>query len=50
MAQILVVDDEEDLRVLLTRILEGEGHEVTAARNGEVALDWVQKKAFDLLI
>lgn len=35
---ILVVDDEEAIRELLTEILETEGYEVTVAKNGQEAL------------
>jgi two-component system response regulator AtoC len=37
--KILVVDDEFGLRHALSRILGGEGHEVTVAENGEAALE-----------
>jgi DNA-binding NtrC family response regulator len=36
--KILIVDDEETVRVLLKRILEGAGYEVVTAENGEEAL------------
>ncbi len=36
--QILVADDEQVIRLLLRRILEGEGFGVTAVVNGEEAL------------
>lgn len=39
MADILVVEDEEDLRELLAIHLEGEGHKVIEAKNGKEALD-----------
>ena len=39
MADILVVEDEEDLRELLASHLAGEGHKVTEAKNGKEALD-----------
>jgi diguanylate cyclase (GGDEF)-like protein len=35
---ILVVDDEDTLRSVISQVLEEEGHEVTAAANGEEAL------------
>lgn len=50
MARILVADDEADLRALLSEILVGEGHQVTVARDGQVALDHARKSVFDLLI
>ncbi len=36
--KILVVDDEEPIRRVLTRFLEGKGYEVESAENGEQAL------------
>jgi CheY-like chemotaxis protein len=38
MAKILVVDDEEDLRDILVRIVGGAGHEVLAAHDGASAI------------
>lgn len=43
---ILVVDDEECIRGLLTDILETEGFDVTIAENGEQALKEFQEKRF----
>jgi len=34
MAKILIVDDEEDARLLERRILESAGHELDFAKNG----------------
>lgn len=39
MAQILIVDDEENFRIALREILEIAGHEVLEAEGGEVALE-----------
>ena len=36
-ANILVVDDEQDIRTLVCEILEDEGYAVTTAENGETA-------------
>ncbi len=48
--RILVVDDEEKVRSLLVRILELQYESVETAENGEVALDMLKKKTYDLLI
>jgi DNA-binding NtrC family response regulator len=42
MARILVIDDEEQIRRVLRRALEAEGHEVLEARNGAEAL-WLHR-------
>src|SRR4026207_962485 len=47
---VLVVDDEENLLVLLERILSKEGFSVQTASNAYQALDLVDKNAFDLAI
>lgn len=50
MKRILVVDDETQIRTMLTEILEQEGYEVHTAGNGEEGLDLAGKLAFDLVI
>ena len=50
MAQILVVDDDPEVRELLDHVLRREGHSVAMAQSGEEALRAVQKSAPDLLI
>ena len=47
---ILIVDDEASMRLLLQAILEGEGYEVTPARDGKEAAALIQKRKFDLII
>ncbi|MCI0439403.1 MAG: response regulator, partial [Chloroflexi bacterium] len=49
-SKILVVDDEEIIRVLLTEILIEDGYEVTTAANGEEAVQFLKSSRFDLLI
>jgi len=48
--RILVVDDEEDLRALVSFHLEREGYIVEEAKDGEEAWHRLQKKLPDLLI
>ena len=36
MVRILIVDDEEDIRRISTKILESAGHEVDTAEDGAV--------------
>ena len=49
-ASILVVDDEPAMRLLVTSILKGEGHEVTAAASGEEALQLIDRHHYHLVI
>lgn len=50
MATILVIDDEEIIRVLLRSALEGAGYEVTEAANGREGLDLYRRKPSNLVI
>ena len=50
MARILVVDDEEQVRLLLRQVLERSGYQVIEASNGKVALDLIREEAVDLII
>lgn len=47
---ILVVDDDKEIRNALTRIFSKEGYEVTAASNGEEAMELIYKDRFSLVI
>jgi CheY-like chemotaxis protein len=49
-ARILVVDDEENIRLLFKEELEEEGFEVDLASNGIEALDKLKKGRFDLVV
>lgn len=48
--RILVVDDEENARTTLSRILTREGFEVACAGNGLEALDFLRKNKVDIII
>lgn len=50
MKRILVVDDEAQIRTMLTQMLELEGYTVHTAENGEEGLALVGQHAFDLVI
>ncbi|MFD2180935.1 response regulator [Rhodoplanes azumiensis] len=50
MAHILVVDDDELLRVVLGRALEEAGHTVSAAASGRAALVSLEAARYDLVI
>jgi len=48
--KILVVDDEENIRILFKEELEDEGYTVDVAANGEEAIAKVKKNHFDLIV
>ncbi len=47
---ILVVDDEESIRRVVSRVLIDDGHRVTTAETGEHAFDLILKRPFNLVI
>ncbi|MDX6501298.1 MAG: hypothetical protein QOG23_4558 [Blastocatellia bacterium] len=49
-ARVLVVEDEEKVRVLLNEAFRAEGHEVTEATTGAEALKHLDKSKFDLMV
>ncbi len=48
--RILVVDDEDALRTVLSSELEGEGYKVASASDGAEAIDILKKDEFDLIL
>lgn len=50
MATILIIDDEETIRVLLRSALEAAGYEVTEAVNGRAGLELYRCRPADLVI
>ncbi len=49
MNRILVVDDEENVRLLFKEELEEEGYEIELAASGKEALELLDKKPFDIV-
>lgn len=49
-ARVLVVEDEEKVRVLLNDAFRAEGHDVTEATTGAEALKQLDKNEFDLMV
>ncbi|NLH48610.1 MAG: sigma-54-dependent Fis family transcriptional regulator [Myxococcales bacterium] len=47
---ILVVDDDSQIRSALLRLFRKSGHEIVAAESGEAAVKLLEKQPFDLLI
>lgn len=50
MANILVVDDDPDVREILRAHLEDAGHAVDEAENGEAAIERLREQPADLVI
>lgn len=48
--KILVVEDEEDIREVVSQYLRVEGYEVTEAESGLKALSYFNKQDFDLIV
>ena len=50
MKNVLIVDDEKNIRVLYKEIFEKEGYNVIVASNGKEGLDACKKNKIDLVI
>ena len=50
MYRLLVVDDEEKIRVLIPKYAEFEGYEVEEAADGMSAIELCRQNKFDLII
>lgn len=50
MAKILVVDDEDTMRMLITETLALEDYEVSEATNGKLALELIKKDKPDVIL
>src|SRR5215204_4788303 len=50
MSNLLIVDDEQSYRQLLSLIFEGEGHNIRAASNGAEAVEMLNAEPADLVI
>lgn len=49
-ARILVIDDDEDFRFIITRALEKEGYRAQAAGSGAEAVEALKSQNFDLAL
>jgi len=49
-SMILLVDDEPGIRMMLSMLLEEEGYQVIAARDGREALEFLGERRPDLMI
>lgn len=50
MAKLLVVDDENNLRMVVQKEMSRQGHEVETASDGEAAWELLEKQDFDVLL
>lgn len=50
MSRILIVDDNGEIREVITILLEGEGFETEEASSGEEALRKIKDGGFDLIL
>jgi signal transduction histidine kinase/CheY-like chemotaxis protein len=48
-ARVLVIDDENSIRDVLSRMLETKGHQVAVASNGEEGIERFKSEPFDLV-
>jgi adenylate cyclase len=48
--QLLVVDDNKVNRLLLARGLESQGHVISTAENGRIAMEMLRAKPYDLIL
>jgi DNA-binding NtrC family response regulator len=49
-ARLLIVDDEKDLRTLLSDVLLTQGYEISSAEDGEEAIAMLQRDKYDLTL
>lgn len=49
-SRILLTEDNATIRLITTRMLEGMGHAVSVAEDGEAAVHAVRAEAFDLVL
>ena len=48
--QVLVIDDEEDYRIIIAEVLRGAGMEVRLARDGQEGLLMLKEKPSDMVL
>lgn len=48
--RILVVDDEEGIREVISTLLEAQGYQCTVVGNGRGALEYLEKNSLDLVL
>ena len=48
--EVLIVEDEKLLRLMIAKLLQVSGYRVYMCRDSLQALEWVERKSFDLII
>ncbi len=49
-SSVLIVDDEDRIRQVCTKMLKQEGYDVAQAENGDVGLEMVARRHFDIIL
>lgn len=47
--KILIINDEEEIRKILSKYLTAKGYTVKSAPTGERAVDWIKEERFDVV-
>ena len=50
MAKIIVIDDEDDIRIVLKQVLERAGYDVVVAESGQEGLELMEQEGAELVI
>lgn len=50
MARILVADDQDSMRLIISQMLKEKGHSVVAVEDGQQAFDLAKAEDFDLIV
>jgi CheY-like chemotaxis protein len=48
--RVLVIDDDDDLRALVVRVVQQAGYAVDSASDGQAALDRLEERAYDVIV
>lgn len=48
--RVLVIDDDDDLRALVVRVVEQAGYGVDSASDGQAGLDRLAKRSYDVIV
>ena len=50
MIEVLIVEDDLEIRKLLANFLSEKGMNITEAKDGDIAYDYIQDKSFDIIL